>query len=57
MNSSAALSLFRFPLVLYACPITQKPLAEFVIYEIPAVSKSRTTTIMFPSKISGLYAK
>jgi len=41
----------------YAGPITQKPLDEFVIYDIPVASKSGTTTIMFPSEISGLYAK
>ncbi len=41
----------------YAGPITQKPLDEFVIYDIPVASKTGTTTIMFPSEISGLYAK
>ncbi len=41
----------------YAGPITQKPLDEFVIYDIPVASKSGTTTIMFPAEISGLYAK
>jgi len=40
-----------------AGPITQKPLDEFVIYDIPVASKTGTTTIMFPSEISGLYAK
>jgi len=57
MKCSATVSLFLFPLVLCAGPITQKPLDEFVIYEIPVASKSGTTTIMFPAEISGLYAK
>lgn len=41
----------------HAGPITQKPLDEFVICDIPVAFKSGTTTIMFPSEISGLYAK
>lgn len=41
----------------YAGPISQKPLDEFVIYDIPVAQKTGTTTIMFPSEISGLYAK
>ena len=41
----------------YAGPITQKPLDEFVIYDIPVAQKTGTTTIMFPSEVSGLYAK
>lgn len=41
----------------FAGPITQKPLDEFVIYDIPVAQKTGTTTIMFPSEISGLYAK
>lgn len=41
----------------YAGPITQKPLDEFVIYDIPVASKTGTTTIMFPAEISGLFAK
>jgi len=41
----------------YAGPITQKPLDEFVIYDISVASETGTTTIMFPSEISGLYAK
>lgn len=41
----------------YAGPITQKPLDEFVIYDIPVAHKTGTTTVMFPSEISGLYAK
>lgn len=45
------------PLALCAGPITQKPLDEFVIHDIPVASKSGTTTVMFPSEISGLFAK
>jgi len=41
----------------HAGPITQKPLDEFLIYDIPTAFQSGTTTIMFPSAISGLYAK
>ncbi|CAN5755002.1 hypothetical protein BH09VER1_BH09VER1_12600 [soil metagenome] len=41
----------------HAGPIIQKPLDEFVIYDVPVARKSGTTTIMFPSQISGLYAK
>ena len=51
-----ALSLL-FAATAYAGPITQKPLDEYVIYDIPVAEKSGTTTIMFPSEISGLYAK
>lgn len=40
-----------------AGPIVQKPLDEFVIYDIPVATSSGTTTILFPSAISGLYAK
>jgi len=57
MKFPAALSFFLLPLELYAGPITQKPLDEFVIYDIPVAFKSGTTTVMFPSQISGLYAK
>ncbi|MEY2905969.1 MAG: hypothetical protein RLZZ408_440, partial [Verrucomicrobiota bacterium] len=35
----------------------QKPLDEFIIYDIPVASKTGTTTVMFPSEISGLFAK
>ncbi len=51
-----ALSLL-FAVTAYAGPITQKPLDEFVIYDIPVASRTGTTTIMFPSEISGLFAK
>ena len=57
MKITGALSFFLLPLALYAGPITQKPLDEFVIYDIPVASKSGTTPVMFPSEISGLFAK
>jgi hypothetical protein len=57
MKFPAILSAFMLPLALHAGPITQKPLDEFVIYDIPVAFKSGTTTILFPSQISGLYAK
>lgn len=41
----------------YAGPITHKPLDEFIIYNIPVAFKSGTTTVMFPSALSGLYAQ
>lgn len=41
----------------FAGPITQKPLDDLVIYEVPVAQKTGTTTVMFPSEISGLYAK
>jgi hypothetical protein len=37
--------------------IVQRPLDEFVIYNIPVALQSGNTTILFPSVISGLYAK
>lgn len=46
-----------FPLTLWAGPISQKPLDEYVIYDLPVAHKSGTTAVMFPSEISGLYAK
>jgi len=57
MKLTGTLLFFLLPLSLYAGPITQKPLDEFVIYDIPVASKSGTTTVMFPSEISGLFAK
>jgi len=42
---------------LHAAAITQKPLDELVIYTVPTAQKSGNTTILFPSAISGLYAK
>ena len=37
--------------------IVQKRLDEFVIYKIPVTFQSGNTTILFPSAISGLYAR
>jgi len=37
--------------------IIQKPLDELVIYNLPIAFKSGNTTVLFPSAISGLYAK
>ena len=37
--------------------IVQKPLDEFVIYNLPIAFKSGNTTVLFPSAISALYAK
>ena len=37
--------------------IVQKPLDELVIYNLPIAFKSGNTTVLFPSAISGLYAK
>jgi hypothetical protein len=42
---------------LEAREIVQKPLDEFVIYNLPTAFKSGNTTFLFPSAISGLYAK
>ena len=41
----------------HAGSIVQKPHDEFIIYDIPVASKTGTTTVMFPSEISGLFAK
>lgn len=57
MKFSAIISLLMLPLALHAGSIIQKPLDEFVIYDIPVAFKSGTTTVMFPSQISGLYAR
>ena len=57
MKLSAIMSALMLPLALHAGSIIQKPLDEFVIYDIPVAYKSGTTTIMFPPAISGLYAK
>lgn len=55
----AAISVlvWMISIVAQAGPITQKPLDEFVIYDVPVAHKTGTTTVMFPSEISGLYAK
>ena len=41
----------------HAGSIVQKPLDEFVIYDIPVASKTGTTTVMFLSEITGFFAK
>jgi hypothetical protein len=46
-----------FSAIAHAGSIVQKPLDEFVIYDIPVASKTGTTTVMFPSEITGLFAK
>lgn len=46
-----------FSAIAQAGSIVQKPLDEFIIYDIPVASKTGTTTVMFPSEISGLFAK
>jgi hypothetical protein len=38
MKITGTLSFFLLPLALCAGPITQKPLDEFVIYDIPVAS-------------------
>ena len=53
MKFPAIISAFVLPLALHAGPITQKPLDEFLIYDIPVAFKSGTTTIMFPSESPG----
>jgi hypothetical protein len=42
---------------LAANEIVQKPLDEFVVYNLPIAFKSGNTTVLFPSAISALYAK
>jgi len=49
--------ILLFVATAHSGPITQKPLDEFVIYDVPVAHKTGTTTVMFPSEISGLYAK
>jgi hypothetical protein len=57
MKRALALALIMAGSPLDAGEITQKPLDEFVIYKIPVTFQSGNTTILFPSAISGLYAK
>ncbi len=59
MKSALTLALFYIVAIprIYAGEIAQKPLDEFVIYNIPVSYKSGNTTVLFPSAISGLYAK
>jgi hypothetical protein len=54
---AVAVALAFLPMWLYAGTIMQKPLDEFVIYNLPVAFKSGNTTVLFPSEISGLYAK
>jgi hypothetical protein len=52
--------IFAFGFVVQSLPagqIVQKPLDELVIYNLPIAFKSGNTTVLFPSAISGLYAK
>jgi hypothetical protein len=52
--------ILAFGLVVQSLPagqIAQKPLDEFVIYNLPIAFNSGNTTVLFPSAISGLYAK
>jgi len=46
-----------FSAIAHAGSIVQKPLDEFVIYDIPVALKTGTTTVMLPSEITGLFAK
>jgi hypothetical protein len=57
MKRALALALLMAGPRLDAGEITQKPLDEFVIYKIPVTFQSGNTTILFPSAISGLYAR
>jgi hypothetical protein len=57
MKRALALALLMAGSPLGAGQITQKPLDEFVIYKIPVAFQSGNTTVLFPSAISGLYAK
>jgi hypothetical protein len=50
-------SIFLAGSLAHAGSIVQRPLDEFIIYDIPVASKTGTTTVMFPSEISGLFAK
>lgn len=50
-------TILHFAAIAQAASIVQKPLDEFIIYDIPVASKTGTTTVMFPSEISGLFAK
>jgi hypothetical protein len=54
---AVAMTLALIPLQLHAGAIVQKALDEFVIYNLPVAFKSGNTTVLFPSAISGLYAK
>jgi hypothetical protein len=57
MKRALALAVLIAGSRLDASEIVQKPLDEFVIYNIPIACQSGNTTILFPSAISGLYGK
>ena len=57
MKRALAFALLMAGSPLDAGEIVQKPLDEFVIYNIPVACQSGNTTVLFPSAISGLYAK
>ena len=57
MKRALAFALLIAGPPLDAGEIVQKPLDEFVIYNIPVAFQSGNTTVLFPSAISGLYAK
>jgi len=54
---AVAVTLALLSAQLNAGAIVQKRLDEFVIYNLPVAFKSGNTTVLFPSAISGLYAK
>ena len=54
---AVAVTLFLLLVRVNAGAIAQKSLDEFVIYNLPVAFKSGNTTVLFPSAISGLYAK
>lgn len=54
---SSLLILVTSSLALSATPaIAQKPLDEFIVYEVPVTENLGNTTILFPSPISGIFA-
>ena len=57
MKRALAVALLITGSPLDADEIAQKPLDEFVIYNLPVACQSGNTTVLFPSAISGLYAK
>ena len=57
MKPALAFVLLMAGTPLDAGEIVQKPLDEFVIHNIPVACQSGNTTVLFPSAISGLYAK
>ena len=57
MKRALAFALFMAGTPLDAGEIVQKPLDEFVIYNLPVALQRGNTTVLFPSTISGLYAK